>query len=1122
MPPSWPLWRRADVAGLARFVDAEVTAAVVAASWPAPTDGVAAGRAGLPSPDGADPAVKAAEVFAVLAAIGPRYLHEPAGVPDGYQLVRPAHEVINPAGGGGTCLDLSVTYAALCAWAGLDPWLVLLDGPEPGALGHALVVLAAYPQTSMVTPEAVVALLVAAGSVTTDPGATVGWLAVDPTVACSHRPAGLGTTGPGTVGAALEAGRGHLARKGWSVRGACRAMGVPQQARHRPTAEPALAVLSSPYQDQAAAPDLRTVDAVQAGYRLVRFRRRPELETLLAWALEPMDPGAAGQVAILDGPGGAGKTRLAAEWCQQLHEQHGWRTGFGTVDERRHLGESQSAWLQGLSTPVGVVLDYADASAATVTDLARALAARPRWAPWRLLLTTRDSAAIDPLADAARAGGLFGEPERLPLAAQFPQPAQLWRTALDAFADGQRPPLPPGEWTALEVVLHAWLHGLMHRMADHGPDGAETVPRDRAGLYDRVVRHEISYWTRVGRDLGHATQTHDTWRQVGAHLSLLGPSASTADRRLEILLATEAATAPAGGRGLPLVPDRPDQVADVLRRCAGASGRVAVRPDPIADHVIATTMRAGSPWWEPLVMAADRSEAVNLIDGVHRAGDLGPDVAVDLAVRALAIRPALWKQAWGRARTTAGPWAAALAAVIEGEGVDPPAELVEAAMRIPLGHANLRGVALAAARRFHNDRADAPTDVRADCLNTLAARLSEAGERQEALVAITEAVTLYRALTTADPGAFTPNLARSLRVLSPLLEDTGRASREWEDAIAALGGPFGRALLLSEYVRWLGAEKRPTDASAALARLAQMEATAEPDAKAAVRRALHAAARWLTEQGHPLSDGLPWWAVRRIDEAASETVGRWLGVAATAAETPFLRDRLDDLAPAGSLDTATRLLEALNPGHDGLTRALAILDRLAVDASATLADLQHENAIGDDVRAWLATPTWPASRAYLDDSWASLGDPIASQLLRGASAGGDREAARHLAILELVAEGMPTDEIFDLVEDLPVATEWALAAVDEGDLERLFTAFLVQPGIAATPVYGPLLVAVVELIAQEGSALENLAGQINLDATSLQRREAAARLRRAAGHWPQQAAQLTALADLVEAGPARE
>jgi hypothetical protein len=68
-------------------------------------------------------------------------------------------------------------------------------------------------------------------------------------------------------------------------------------------------------------------------------------------------------------------------------------------------------------------------------------------------------------------------------------------------------------------------------------------------------------------------------------------------------------------------------------------------------------------------------------------------------------------------------------------------------------------------------------------LNNLSNGLAEAGRREEALVAIEEAVGIRRRLAEANPAAWEPDLARSLNNLADQLVAVGRPT-EGEQARA--------------------------------------------------------------------------------------------------------------------------------------------------------------------------------------------------------------------------------------------------------------------------------------------------------------------------------------------------
>src|SRR5262249_13145201 len=67
-------------------------------------------------------------------------------------------------------------------------------------------------------------------------------------------------------------------------------------------------------------------------------------------------------------------------------------------------------------------------------------------------------------------------------------------------------------------------------------------------------------------------------------------------------------------------------------------------------------------------------------------------------------------------------------------------------------------------------------------LNDLSFRLSDLGRKEEALVAISEAVPRYRELAASRPSDFRPHLAMSLNNLAGCLSDLGRK----EEALAAI------------------------------------------------------------------------------------------------------------------------------------------------------------------------------------------------------------------------------------------------------------------------------------------------------------------------------------------------
>lgn len=106
--------------------------------------------------------------------------------------------------------------------------------------------------------------------------------------------------------------------------------------------------------------------------------RAKELSSLLAWACDAQPLG----VRLVTGPGGSGKTRLAAELSDRLRRR-GWRTGF--------LGSGGCLGAWPLSGPSLLVIDYPEERGPELADFFENLAdAHPR-GPWRVLLLSREN-----------------------------------------------------------------------------------------------------------------------------------------------------------------------------------------------------------------------------------------------------------------------------------------------------------------------------------------------------------------------------------------------------------------------------------------------------------------------------------------------------------------------------------------------------------------------------------------------------------------------------------------------------------------------------------------------------------------------------------------------------------
>ena len=409
------------------------------------------------------------------------------------------------------------------------------------------------------------------------------------------------------------------------------------------------------------------------------------------------------------------------------------------------------------------------------------------------------------------------------LAARIERPGPLYDTALASFArlanveptELRRPPDPTDgvPWSTLELVLQARLAALQP---------GEDLPSKRRELYDQVVGHELAYWRRVLAERHGPSPAVATLRRAGAAVALMRPEPE------------RAAAAIAASTALSM--DQAESVAEAIETCvaSGEDGRLAIRPDPVADHLVRREFGSGVDDHHDqlrvvLATAESRSDRAAVTVAIDRASSSDSG---NLAATAIMTDPGYWDVALAAAGVWGGPWLAACTELIEGAAEIPP-EAVEAAAGAPLGSSYLRPVALAAARRLLQEaeaqgpgegrvqRAEAvairlsemgaaaealpiqaevvelrraaaggdnrggdasePSGSLAGSLSNLANILSELGRRAEALVAAEEAVALYRQLVETTPQAFVPDLAMSLSNLASFLSEVGRR----EEALAA-------------------------------------------------------------------------------------------------------------------------------------------------------------------------------------------------------------------------------------------------------------------------------------------------------------------------------------------------
>ena len=875
---------------------------------------------------------KAKMIFEKLSDLGISYVHEPPNSVPGTQDVRPVDEVLSL--GLATCLDMCVTYCCAALDAGVYPLILTLTARN-GKLRHAIVLVplerswstgcdavieTGFSREPLVVDEDEFKDVVIESP--DDPSGT--WLAID--VQQASTPLGVAT---GKWDTALSKGADYVRNWEWDL---CVDIGGLRSRRadnvDLPTVMGAEGVLVPAYIPLPKNPT--PLQLIQTRYGVVSFCPRRELRTLRRWVMAPgkvvkeeefaklknklvedvaetegiafeddhpkndRDPDLA--VAVVTGAGGSGKTRLAAQLCHDL-SSIGWCTGF--LPTTTDITVKELSTLAELTTELLVVVDYAEETRrGQLATLFRAL--RDRRSPTRIVLTARGTDVWwDEFREELEQDGIDlsktliishlgrNQLQNNPLLFDG-----IFRRAVQGFAEQvSQPPLRQDivvpenlGATALDVVLMAWLV-----VCDESAGAAKKLPT-RNGLYDRVLTTEFAQW-RKAPALAEISGTH--MRQAAATLSLLAPSQDE-DEVDEVLSRL------------------PEWASEHLRRSRFAEllvhtllrvdgeGAVNLRPDPVAEHLILEVFskRPDLLAWvlptDPLEvpgledpdadeMVVQRAlalgqQAQNACTAIARADSLDSKKARRLAGRVLRARPHLWGSALDVTINQGGPFAPALEELIA-SGADLPLAEIEDA--IPLGHGVLRGAALAATRRLAASAERSP-EQQARWANTLAIRLSEAGERGEALEAAREAADLYKALAGASPAAYTPNLAMSLNNLANHLSEAGERDKALHIFIEDFDrfSPATRARLLLARASW----RHDNQEEDLVAAAHEADGKDVPALLGPARREVACA----VANSKQSLEGLPSWVVATIDAETRNRIESWLNCADLAERANLL------------------------------------------------------------------------------------------------------------------------------------------------------------------------------------------------------------------------------------------
>jgi tetratricopeptide (TPR) repeat protein len=476
---------------------------------------------------------------------------------------------------------------------------------------------------------------------------------------------------------------------------------------------------------------------------------------------------------VIEGRGGAGKTRLAVKLCEVLEESN-WLCGFLF----RRAGEGRLDALVNTPTPRLVVIDYAEHRAEQVEQLVPFLRANATdAAPVRLLLLVRTGPAqarnwpqrlgdlVDSLDETLEQSPVQTLDDT-PLTREDRQ--RLFEVARAAFADRLRPErtdaaAPDFDAAVFEnpliVVSAAYL-------AAHG----EEVPSDRIELFDELLAHERRYWRLSSSGLG----IDDTLLERIVALATL----TDADDEVE-----------AAGL-LRLIPDLKDAPQERRNRLArwtadqypGPRWWNPVEPDLVGEHLVSRCF-ADLPEVLQGVLVAEPEKVARPLGVLTRASADHVALAESFARVLNRELPPLCRLAiaeaesirdldllYSGATTAATAVADAISIVdIEQEAAAGAAAAMRMMPQLLLSDLAASVIALDIEQRLRpaaDDESSASAAALADALSKLSSHLAEVGRYDEAMVAGEEAVRLHRALNDTDPTRHGEALATALNNFS--------------------------------------------------------------------------------------------------------------------------------------------------------------------------------------------------------------------------------------------------------------------------------------------------------------------------------------------------------------------
>jgi tetratricopeptide (TPR) repeat protein len=593
--------------------------------------------------------------------------------------------------------------------------------------------------------------------------------------------------------------------------------------------------------------------------------RDEDLQRLAKWRDTPEGVAA----RWISGPGGSGKSRLAAEFCLMSHAA-GWKIVHVTHGGGEVLPSQGSVDLR-LDDSVGVLLvvDYADRWPLSHLTwlMSNALLRRPQ--PARVLLLGRSASAGEPLGAALESHRV--RLDLMPLAGDSTSVTreEMFTVARNCFAAryGLAEPADirsPTDLRAPEFDLVLAVHMAALVAVDAAATGSAT-PQNLAGLSVYLLNRELRHWTMLYENRLEGLSFH-TPPEVMARAVLVA-SLAGADERSQARALLERFK----------FEIHPDRLLDDHARCypptTPATAIQPLSPDRLAEDFVALSL-VGHDYeaYPPDAMAGAIVDALV----TRRSGGSVPATAVR-TLTVLAAGAMRWPHVGASLNALIGRdpslalagGSATLAAVAAVPGLT-------LSTIYAIDHAlpqkrdiNLDHGAAALARRIAEQALPVAGSAEryAGLLDTLASRLFNAGHRGEAMSAYIQAIPAWRHLAWMNPSLFGPELARALHGMASYLAAAGQVGqaasvfREALDRLRTLADTdrerhrLDLAMVMGDYASLLARCGAPSEAL----RLAEeatdhLRAAAQadvPEANYHLAIALSTLGNRLDEAGHP-------------------------------------------------------------------------------------------------------------------------------------------------------------------------------------------------------------------------------------------------------------------------------